>query len=324
MTDLNLKIAQDQPVAQQVKAQIRALIALGELTPAARLPTVNELAGYLRVNRNTVASAYQQLEAEGFVDSVVGRGTFVADSEVVRRERQKRELFDLAERSLQRAFELGFEGREFADAVAAASLREKPAAQVRALFIECNMTDADHYARQIEEHTGVSVVAVSLEEFTSDEQLRFRLLRLSDFLVTTFFHIQEVRDVVPDDTEVLALGMRMPIQMIMELGQLPPGTKIALVCGELRCLENLRKSIINAGLEHLDIRLVDNLDEEQLAAVSSEVDRVYGCRLTISVLREQGLDSTGRVAEFEQNLDRSGLDMVSQYAERVANASADD
>jgi hypothetical protein len=58
--------------------------------------------------------------------------------------------------------------------------------------------------------------------------------------------------------------------------------------------------------------------------VSSEVDRVYGCRLTISVLREQGLDSTGRVAEFEQNLDRSGLDMVSQYAERVANASADD
>lgn len=323
MTTLNLKIAQDQPVAQQIKAQIRALIAMGELAPSARLPTVNELAGYLRINRNTVASAYQQLESEGLVDSVVGRGTFVADSEVVRRERQKRELFDLAERSIQRAFDLGFDGREFAEAVNAASLREKPGGKVRALFIECNMTDADHYARQIEEHTGISVVAVALEEFTSDEQLRFRLLRLSDFLVTTFFHIQEVRDVLPEDAQVLALGMRMPIQMIMELGQLPAGTKIALVCRDFRCLENLKKSIFNAGLEHLDIHLIDNLDEKQLAAVASEVDRVYGCRLTISVLREQGLDHAGRVAEFEQNLDRSGLDMVSEYAERFAHASAD-
>ena len=65
----------------------------------------------------------------------------------------------------------------------------------------------------------------------------------------------------------------------------------------------------------------DDLDEKQLAAVSSEVDRVYGCRLTMNLLREQGLDRAGRVAEFEQDLDRTGMDMVSEYAERIASAN---
>jgi GntR family transcriptional regulator len=324
MTSLGFKIASDQPVAQQLKSQIRALIAIGELEPAARLPTVKELSGYLRVNRNTVASAYQQLESEGFVDSVVGRGTFVADSEVVRRERQKRELFELASRSLQKAFDLGFDGRDFVDAVTAASLRDRPSGKIRALFIECNLSDANHYARQLEEHVGISVVAVELEELARDEQLRFRLLRLSDFVVTTFFHVEEVRDVTPDDVDVLALGMSMPIHLLMELGQMAPGSKIALVCDDLRCLENLRKSVLNAGISHLDIRFVEDLDKEALARAAAECDRVYGCRLTMKRIDQGKLGAGEGVTEFVQQLDRSGLDMVSQHAERLAGASFKD
>jgi DNA-binding transcriptional MocR family regulator len=68
----------DTPVYQQIVAQIRAWIASGELTPGEKLPASRELAEILGVNRNTVASAYDELVKSGDVRSHVGQGTFVA------------------------------------------------------------------------------------------------------------------------------------------------------------------------------------------------------------------------------------------------------
>jgi DNA-binding transcriptional MocR family regulator len=65
------------PVYQQIAAAIRAQVESGALAPGDRLPTIRELAQRLAVNRDTVASAYEALAADGVVDAQVGRGTFV-------------------------------------------------------------------------------------------------------------------------------------------------------------------------------------------------------------------------------------------------------
>jgi DNA-binding transcriptional regulator YhcF (GntR family) len=54
-------------------------VAIGALKPGDRLPAVRDLAVRLRLNRNTVARAVQELEAQGIVRTRVGQGTFVAD-----------------------------------------------------------------------------------------------------------------------------------------------------------------------------------------------------------------------------------------------------
>jgi len=68
----------DEPVYGQVAAQIRHLIASGELPVGAVLPSVRKLAGDLGVSLNTVARAYRQLEAEGFLDIRDRAGVIVA------------------------------------------------------------------------------------------------------------------------------------------------------------------------------------------------------------------------------------------------------
>ncbi len=68
------------PVYRQIVGQIRAWIASGELSPGERLPPSRELAETLGVNRNTIASAYDELVKSGDVRSHVGQGTFVAAS----------------------------------------------------------------------------------------------------------------------------------------------------------------------------------------------------------------------------------------------------
>ena len=67
------------PVHVQLMTQIRHLISTGALKPGMQLPTVRQLAGFLRINPNTVARALADLERDGYVEGQQGRGTFVAD-----------------------------------------------------------------------------------------------------------------------------------------------------------------------------------------------------------------------------------------------------
>ena len=68
-----------RPVYRQIAAAIRAEIEAGRFEGGDRLPAIRDLAQQLGVNRDTVATAYEALAAEGVVESGVGRGTFVTD-----------------------------------------------------------------------------------------------------------------------------------------------------------------------------------------------------------------------------------------------------
>ena len=66
------------PPYDQIRGQIIAMISAGTLAPGMRLPTVRDLAGDLRVAPGTVARAYKELEAAGWVVAAGRRGTTVA------------------------------------------------------------------------------------------------------------------------------------------------------------------------------------------------------------------------------------------------------
>jgi DNA-binding transcriptional MocR family regulator len=68
----------DVPLYRQVADHLHALIRDGALAPGTRLPTIRQLAQELHLTRLTVHSAYSELQALGLIESVVGRGTFVA------------------------------------------------------------------------------------------------------------------------------------------------------------------------------------------------------------------------------------------------------
>lgn len=66
------------PIYVQLIEQIKKAIATGLLNPGEQLPSVRELAVELTVNPNTVSKAYQDLEREGLIETLRGRGTFVS------------------------------------------------------------------------------------------------------------------------------------------------------------------------------------------------------------------------------------------------------
>lgn len=67
-----------RPIYEKVKDSLRRLILTGALPPDSRLPSVRELAMQLSINPNTIQRAYRELEQEGSIVSVPGKGSFVA------------------------------------------------------------------------------------------------------------------------------------------------------------------------------------------------------------------------------------------------------
>jgi GntR family transcriptional regulator len=66
------------PIYLQIEAQVKQAVAAGALERDEAMPSIRQLAAELRVNPNTVARAYSNLEREGVIRTVPGGGTFVA------------------------------------------------------------------------------------------------------------------------------------------------------------------------------------------------------------------------------------------------------
>lgn len=91
---MNIKIrnASDDPIYLQIKNQVKAEILSGALGPGEKLPSIRFLAKELRISMITAKRAFDELETEGFIHSVQGKGNFVAaqNEELIREEYLKK------------------------------------------------------------------------------------------------------------------------------------------------------------------------------------------------------------------------------------------
>ena len=107
---LPLNPAHPMPLYAQLTRAIQFAIATGRLRIGEQLPTVRQLAVELRVNANTVAKVYAELEREGILETRRGVGTFVGARHFEAKNRQdpKELLSELADRFVEEAQAMGF------------------------------------------------------------------------------------------------------------------------------------------------------------------------------------------------------------------------
>lgn len=72
---ININFRDSRPIYEQVKTTLRKLIVSGAISPDEKLPSVRELASQLVINPNTIQRAYRELEQEGYIISIPGKGS---------------------------------------------------------------------------------------------------------------------------------------------------------------------------------------------------------------------------------------------------------
>ena len=137
---ISLNYRDSRPIYEQIKDGLKKLIVTGGLAVDEKLPSVRSLATQLSINPNTIQRAYNELEGEGYIYSVPGKGSFAAASAGAD-EGRKQELIERVRELLAELRYLGVSQRELLDLVREAERPAPPAGGAVAGVPETAMAD---------------------------------------------------------------------------------------------------------------------------------------------------------------------------------------
>ena len=313
--EIKLNRKDQLPIHAQLKAQLVYLIQSGELRSGAQLPTVRQLAGFLRVNRNTVSKVFSEMEKEGYLSCEPGRGTFVAEREKGSKMRLNRmdKLLAIVDQSIGRARDLGFTSEELYS-IMYARVQTTPVAakspEMRALFLECNRPESEAFSAELETELPLQIDPMLVEDFKRIlEQSRESLNRYG-LVITTLYHIQEVKSLLTGTgIEAIGLMVNTSLEALMRLTALPEGTKVGVACVDRGGTNNVRLSIEGAGLSHLKLFPGYGSEKESLRKMLKEASAVVCSSFVEKKIRSMA-PADKEIIVDERGLDPAGIEML--------------
>jgi GntR family transcriptional regulator len=115
---LQINFKSGTPVYLQVVDQVKAAAAAGGLRAGEPLPSIRPLAEELRLNRNTVAKAYTELESQGVIETIPGKGCFLKPNQSpLRKEVRRKLLIEEIDQAVVKAHHLQVPAGEFLELV---------------------------------------------------------------------------------------------------------------------------------------------------------------------------------------------------------------
>ena len=292
--DLRLDASSDTPVYRQIVEQIRSLAEGGGLPAGERLPTVRRLADSLGVNRNTVSRAYATLRELGVIETRAGGGTAVATPPPTRAPDTTGSTLAVAVRDAVRS---GLSPDEVRDL--AFDLARRAATEVRAVFVECNPERAQAFAAELSDRLHTEVRPSLLDEFDTTAAD-------ADLVVTTFFHLAEVRrraQQAQREVETVAVVVAPHVRTLTRVADLPEGARVGVRYSTAHQAEQVRDWLRSASpADVVVVPLGGDVPPDLAVLVVPSEDPTLGA----------GAGPGTAVVEFGNVLDEGSIRMVAE------------
>lgn len=218
--------ALDIPIYQQLVDKIRAAVKVGSLNADQQLPTVQELSDRLGVARGTVKRAYDELEYEGLIEKIRGRGTFIRQQKLdagSRKDRAMAAIDDLLD-SLE---DMGFSAGEvniFLDL----KLRQRmeKVSVLKVAVLECNPESLSQMAEQLREVGNIEVYSYLVDNALA---YPYAMAEDMDLIVTTTIHAADLAQVIPQKEKLVRIALRPTPRCLSKIIKLRHGTALGIV-----------------------------------------------------------------------------------------------
>lgn len=288
------------PLYLQVKHQLHYLICSRQIPAGQQLPAIRELAGSLRINIGTVAQAYKELQAEGLIESLKGRGTFVCALLPQRFTEEaamkQNELTSMITATLGRAFSMGFSAVEIQQRFG--SLINQGPWVCRLLFIGPTPEIARKHASLIE--TGLGLERVRVDHLGIDAFLagaRPEHFQQTYYVLAFRGFVRRVERALgksPGRHVTMAVETKVSDYTIGALAILPPSLSACLISEE-----NNLHSALNLVTSHSrlprDIPTAPPASVDQVARLCETADIVIHTFSSNAVLDEIGVTKGKRL-----------------------------
>ncbi len=231
------------------------------------MPTERELAKELGISRNTISSAYNELEAKGVLKSIRGRGTFVAEEvSSWKTDEGAHKVYKLIDIALEEALESGIESEDFLDLVIS-RVKEKSEAinRITSGFVECNNEQAVIFSEEICKITKVNTIPFTLKQLHAmDDDTKTRLNKCQ-IIIAPFNHANEVTRLLNGmEKEVFGVATGPNLESIVRIARHPIDTKFAFICLSDEFIFRIESALEKAGIGDLEVKYFNGRDEKKL------------------------------------------------------------
>jgi len=267
------------PVYVQLEEQLRFAIATGLLKNGERLPSIRELAQGLSINVNTVSKTYRRLQEQSLIVTSGPKGAFVSaphgmasrsgELGALRLRNSREGLVEIADAAIVEALRSGYRlvdlQRIFNERIEAA--QDKTDLPVVA-FAECSEAEVRDYVQDLRVHFEANFQPVVLSDLENNPGL----VRSADLVVTTLFHLGQVKDLVGKTKEVAGVVVNLRLEVLQWLSSIPAGTKLGGVCRDEESLMTIQSFLRDVCTKDVEISACTLGDKAALERLFSEVD----------------------------------------------------
>ncbi|MFT5875799.1 MAG: DNA-binding transcriptional regulator YhcF (GntR family) [Clostridium sp.] len=263
------------PLYIQVKKQIMDEIKKGTLKVGTKLPTERELSERLKVSRNTVSTAYNDLEQDGVLRSYQGKGTFVVEEAISWENHNiKNKIIRFVDLGLEEALEIGMKPEEFLEIVNQRVDEKKQIMdKIVAVYVECNIEQAIMFSSQLSKNSNMSVTNVTLSELEKMDKDTKEKVESAEFIITTFNHINEVTKLTAWlNKEILGVAITPNLEPIVKIARYGANTEFAFICISEEFMFKIRRALEKAGLSEVNIKYYNTIDVNEIKDIIEKSD----------------------------------------------------
>lgn len=324
MIAINIKINKDSgvPLYLQVKSQIMDLVKGNLIKVGEKMPTERELSEKLKVSRNTISTAYNELEQDGVLKSYQGRGTFVAEeANPWKVQNTKEKIIKFIDIGFEEAIESGIDPDVFLEIVTK-RIREKKEliSKISGIYIECNIEQSRMFSNQLMESTDMNIVPLTLDDIRNINDETRQIIEKSQVIIATFNHVNEVIKLTKEfHKEVIGVAINVDLATIVKIARYPKNVKFAFVCISNEFMFKARGALEKAGLGDIDIQFTNTFNDQELTKVINNAEV-----LIVSPGRYKDVEALNmnnkHIMTFLYNLDDSSVkDLKSKIVELNQN-----
>ena len=304
---------------QQIKMQLRYLIANGDLPVGSKLPSIRELALFLGTNRNTVAKAYKELAQEGNLAIIQAKGAFVTKPAInPDTDDRMKLLVGLIQKSMHKAGCMGFSVDDFLHVVQTLYLKQKSKSQeIRILFFECNQYALDQYVKDLSDALQVKVEGILLSNIPQLLQDREKMSRY-DLFVTTAGHYPHVSKYI-DSSNLYGINLGAYLKLVERLLECPADTNIGVICmAGIYGSEDLRQALLNFGIRPERVSQAGIEDSSELKQLIDNNDVLIVSKFARMARQDLFAPLTSKVIiEYENILSESSINILKKVIEKT-------
>ena len=268
--------AKKTPLYIQIKEYIKKHIEDSNWPIGHRLPSERELAKEMGVSRKTVSLAYKELENQGFLSSHQGRGTFVIKVPKSDKAKVYKNIVKTIDECFDTSLKIGMDADSFINLCKQRVKEYKNRLHgLKIMLVECDKEQLDYFCKELELGVEVSITPVLLQDFKANFININQKLKDFDFLITTLCHIQEVKEIINDDSiNILPIALNPQLESIIKIARIPKKSSIGVLTISENFANKVERAIFKAGLRFKNTFISTATKPTEVQQFMEQVDKV--------------------------------------------------